>query len=258
MRLKAQWDSATSGASNRGATVVLEEGMKPEVMQLTAEEAQYIETRRLNREEVCATYDIPPPAVHILDRATFSNITEQFRSVYRDTQGPRARSFEATLELDLRAVEWPDDAVYAEFLMDEVLRGDFEGRQDALAKATHMTIAEKRRVENLPFIPGTDRIFLNTATMPLDAIDAQAAASVREAPISVTFARSVLGRLSWQSDLSDVVDDDLVRDIPEPLARSIREAVAVERASSGSVEGLRARIKTIKEDAWSTSWPSPR
>lgn len=247
LRLKAQWDAATTGASNRGATVVLEEGMKPEVMQLTSEEAQYIETRRLNREEVCAAYDIPPPAVHILDHATFSNITEQFRSVYRDTQGPRARSFEATIELDLRAVEWPDDEVYAEFLMDEVLRGDFEGRQDALAKASHMTIAEKRRVENLPFIAGTDRIFLNTATMPLDAIDAQTAASVREAPISVTFARSVLGRLSWQSDLSDVVDDDLVREVPEPAASTIREAIAAERETGGSVESLRARIKTLKE-----------
>ena len=64
--------------------------------------------------------------------------------------------------------------MYAEFLMDEVLRGDFETRQDALAKASHMTIAEKRKVENLPFIEGTDRIFLNTATLPLDAIDAQA------------------------------------------------------------------------------------
>jgi hypothetical protein len=60
--------------------------------------------------------------------------------------------------------------------MDEVLRGDFETRRTRSAKATHMTIAEKRKVENLPFIEGTDRIFLNTATMPLDAIDAQAAA----------------------------------------------------------------------------------
>jgi hypothetical protein len=38
-----------------------------------------------------------------------------------------------------------------------------------------MTIAEKRKVENLPFIEGTDRIFLNTGDLPLDAIDAQAA-----------------------------------------------------------------------------------
>jgi hypothetical protein len=72
--------------------------------------------------------------------------------------------------------------------MDEVLRGDFETRQDALAKAAHMTIAEKRQVENLPFIEGTDRIFLNTATLPLDAIDAKVAA---EAAGADTVARTV-------------------------------------------------------------------
>jgi phage portal protein BeeE len=75
-------------------------------MTLTAEEAQYIETRKLNREEVCAAYDVPPPVVHILDRATFSNITEQMRSMYRDTMAPRLNGFEA-IELDLRRAEWP-------------------------------------------------------------------------------------------------------------------------------------------------------
>ena len=82
---------------------MLEEGMKAEKVELTAEESQYIETRKLNREEVCAAYDIPPPVVHILDRATFSNITENLRSVYRDTQAPRLNMFESVLENDLRA-----------------------------------------------------------------------------------------------------------------------------------------------------------
>lgn len=168
-RLKAQMDSISAGADKTGVTVVLEEGMEPKVMQLTAEEAQYIETRKLNREEVCAAYDVPPPVVHILDRATFSNITEQMRSMYRDTMAPHLKGFEATIERDLRRAEWPSDNVYAEFLMDEVLRGDFETRQDALNKATHMTIAEKRKVENLPFIEGTDRIFLNMAEQPMAA-----------------------------------------------------------------------------------------
>jgi HK97 family phage portal protein len=179
LRLAAQVDSMHGGAGNTGSTIVLEEGMTPTPMTLTAEEAQYIDTRKLNREEVCAGYDIPPPVVHILDRATFSNITEQMRSMYRDTMAPRLRGFEAAIDTDLKMAEWPDDDIYAEFLMDEVLRGDFEARQTALNMASHMTIAEKRKIENLPFIEGTDRIFLNTATMPLDAIDAAADAKLQ-------------------------------------------------------------------------------
>lgn len=253
-RLKKQYDDLTAGASNTGATIVLEEGMEPKTLTLSAEEAQYIETRKLNREEVCAAYDVPPPVVHILDRATFSNITEQMRSMYRDTMGGRLPAFEAAIETDLRQVEWPNDDVYSEFLMDEVLRGDFETRQDALAKASHMTIAEKRKVENLPFIEGTDRIFLNTATMPLDAIDAQAAAVVAQTEnaddalaevIPLAAARSVMGRLSWQSNLDQVDARSLTAGLSDGDSRAVRAALAAERAAGGSVSTLRDRVRSM-------------
>lgn len=178
-RLKVRWDAIAAGASNTGKTVVLEEGMKPEIMQITNEEAQYIETRKLNREEVVAAYDMPPPAVQILDRATFSNITEQFRSVYRDTAAPILNYFEAVLETQLRGSVRPGysdpdfgDEVYAEFLLDEVLRGDFEARQEAYRNADYMTLAEKRQRENLPFVDGTDVILVNTASQPLNVLTA--------------------------------------------------------------------------------------
>ena len=256
-RIKAQFDAIASSSVNTGTTVVLEEGMEPKPMMLTAEEAQYIETRKLNREEVCAAYHMPPPAVQILDRATFSNITEQFRSVYRDTMAPHLRRFEAAIERDLRVAEFPDDEVYAEFLMDEVLRGDFETRQAALNQATHMTIAEKRKIENLPFIPGTDRIFLNTATMPLDAIDAQAAAiaastQAAEEPLAevipLSIARSVMGRLSWQQSLDDVDPKTLVAELDEKATGVVLEALALERAASGDVTTLRERIRSLVKE----------
>ncbi len=252
-RLKVQMDSVAAGADKTGVTVVLEEGMKPAVMTLTAEEAQYIETRKLNREEVCAAYDVPPPVVHILDNATFSNITEQMRSMYRDTMGGILPADEAAVEVHLRQAEFGSDDVYAEFLMDEVLRGDFETRQDALAKAAHMTIAEKRKVENLPFIEGTDRIFLNTATMPLDAIDAQSAALVAHteangvtpsaAPVPLSVVRTVMGRLSWQKSADDVAPDDLVADL-EPSHATVVLA-ELEKSTGESVAELRARIRLI-------------
>jgi hypothetical protein len=51
--------------------------------------------------------------------------------------------------------------------MDEVLRGDFEARAESYSVADWMTIAEKRQLENLPFIEGTDRIMINSASVPL-------------------------------------------------------------------------------------------
>ena len=255
-RLKAQFDDEHAGATNAGRTLVLEEGMKPQPLSLSATEAQYIDTRKLNREEVCGAYDIPPPVVHILDHATFSNITEQMRSMYRDTMAPHLKGFEAALEVDLRQAEWRNDDIYAEFLMDEVLRGDFEARQDALNKASHMTIAEKRKVENLPFVDGTDRIFLNTATMPLDAIDAQAAAVVAQTQaaddalaevIPLSVARSVMGRLSWQRSLAEVDLNALVDGLNGDT-KTVLSAFAAERDREGTVAGLRDRIRAMSTE----------
>jgi hypothetical protein len=105
---------------------------------------------------VCAVYDVPPPVVHILDRATFSNITEQMRSMYRDTMAPRLGLYESVLDTQLRPDFDPRGDLYAEFLMDEVLRGSFEQRAAAYETMTRiggMTPAEVRKAENLP-VPG--------------------------------------------------------------------------------------------------------
>jgi HK97 family phage portal protein len=173
-RLAAQWSQIHGGVDNWAKAAVLEEGMTAAFVPLNVEELQYIEGRKLNREEVCAAFDMAPPVVHILDRATFSNIVEQHRSMYRDTMGPLLGSLEATVDAELRDGTYgadvaPDfgDRFYGEFLLDEVLRGDFEARQTAYLQANYMTIAEKREKENLPFIEGTEHIMLNSATLPL-------------------------------------------------------------------------------------------
>jgi HK97 family phage portal protein len=178
-RLKTQFDSIAAGAGKTGTTVVLEEGMEPKVMSLSAEEAQYIQTRKYDDREVFAAYHMPPTAVGDLEYATFANVTENLRSVYRDTIAPRLQTFESVLEFSLR----PDfgEGVYAEWLMDEVLRGDFEQRAEAYQKAINAgwtTPAEVRDRENLPFVEGSDRLYINSTMIPLatDAADEKALA----------------------------------------------------------------------------------
>ncbi|MCA1572429.1 MAG: phage portal protein [Chloroflexi bacterium] len=180
-RLKLQWQQIAAGADKTGTTVILEEGMEAQVLQLSAEEAQYIDARKLNREEVVAAYDMPPPAVHILDHATYSNITAQLRSVYRDTMAPLCVMYEAELETQLRGsvrpgADGPDfgDEVYAEWLLDGVLRGDFEERAEAYQKAINSgwtTPAEVRKLENLPFLEGSDQLFINSTMVPIEVAE---------------------------------------------------------------------------------------
>lgn len=173
-RLKAQFDAIAAGASKTGTTVVLEEGLKPEVLTVTAEEAQYIQTRELNAVEVVAAYHLPPTAVGILTHATYSNVTEQLRSVYRDTVAPLLQMMEAALDAQLRPDFAPDGEVYAEFVLDEVLRGSFEDRVQALAAAINsaqITPAEARQLENRPYVDGSDKLLINAAAVPVAAVE---------------------------------------------------------------------------------------
>ncbi len=258
-RLRAQWDSQHGGVDNTGKSVILEEGMTALPLTINNNDAQYIETRKLNREEVVAAYDMPPPAVHILDHATFSNITEQFRSVYRDTMAPVLGYFEAVLEDQVRGsfrpgASEPDfgDDVYAEFLMDEVLRGSFEARQDAYEKAKYMTLAEKRALENLPFIEGTDVILVNTAEQPLDMLGAVTAAriegaagrSTAAAALPAEASRSLMGRLSRQKSLDDVDPAALTAGLNGHTAL-VLGALADTKAAGGDLAAFRTRLRAL-------------
>jgi HK97 family phage portal protein len=137
-----------------------------------AESMQYIEARKINREEACGMYDVPPPVVHILDRATFSNITEQMRSMYRDTMAPRLGLFESAIDAQLRPDFDPQGNIYAEFLLDEVMRGAFEQRAAANQSAIfsgQRTPNEVRKQDNLPPLEGGDKLYINAGAIPLDA-----------------------------------------------------------------------------------------
>lgn len=244
-RLKVQWDQLSAGADMTGTSVVLEEGMSPEVLTIANDEAQYIDSRRLNREEVCGAYDVPPPAVHILDRATFTNITEQLRSLYRDTHAPRLRLFEDCFEAELRGSVRPgasepdfSDDVYGEFLLDEVLRGDWEARSAGYQTAINagwLTPAEVRKLENLPFVEGSDQLLINSAIVPLDQSDAEA--------LPTAALRMLMGRLGRVTDVASIDPALFVAglDRPEPVVRALDSAVF----DGDDLDGLKARLRKL-------------
>lgn len=197
-RLRRQMESNNSGADNMGKVLLLEEAMEATIVQLDAEEMQYIESRKLNREEVCGAYDVPPPVVHILDKATFSNITEQLRSMYRDTMAPRYELFEAAVDHQLVPDFYPEHNAFTKFNMDEVLRGDFETRATATASLVQNGVlkpSEGRPMFNLPPAGAhADQLFANAALVPLGSnanVPIDTNGNVMPTPLPIPEQRSV-------------------------------------------------------------------
>lgn len=94
-RLQEQLSMMYAGAENTGKVPILENGAKLETIQSTADEMQFIDARKLDREEVCSRMDISPVALHILEHATLTNVTEELIGVYRDSICPRLEFFES-------------------------------------------------------------------------------------------------------------------------------------------------------------------
>lgn len=158
---RAQYTGQT--ATEGGGTPVLEDGMTFVAAGHSAADMQYIEARKLSREEAAAAYFIPPPMVGILDNATFGNIEEQHKMLYQDTLGPHLQEIQQELALQLIGTEYPDDAdeLYVEFNMLEKLRGSFEEQASQLQTsvgAPFLTRNEARSRLNLPRLEGADEL----------------------------------------------------------------------------------------------------
>lgn len=163
--LQAQLNAVWSGPDNAYKTLLLDAGLDWKSISHTAEQAQMIELRKLDREEVCAAYDIPPPILHILDHATFSNIDEQHLMWYADTLGPWLSLIEDTLAVQLLDGERAFAGLFNEHDLSDVLKGDPLKRADAYSKfltSGTYTINELRKLENLSRIdhPLADAVFV--------------------------------------------------------------------------------------------------
>jgi len=146
-RLATQMDQLR-GTGNAGKTIVMEEGMKLHEVGVPPEDAQYIETRKLQREDVCSIYRMPPHMVGVLDHATFSNIEHQSIDFVVHTLRPWLVRIEQSIKAFFLA-DQPD--IFVEFLIDGLLRGDAEARAKALdiqRKAGVLHKNEWRAIEN--------------------------------------------------------------------------------------------------------------
>ena len=198
-RFRKSWQAQYSGnGPGAGGTPILEDGMQFKAVSQTARDLQYIESRKLTREEVAAAYFVPPPMVGLLDNATFSNITEQHKMLYQDCLAPLLTMIEEELELQLVGDFEPEpDRFYVEFNLREKLTGSFEERADAIQKAVGgptMTVNEARALDNRPPIDGGDALIrpLNvTANGDQDPIPADPAPPADEPAAAAGPARRV-------------------------------------------------------------------
>ncbi|WP_217913226.1 phage portal protein [Miltoncostaea marina] len=173
-QLRADLDTIYAGPENAGRPALLPPGLEWNSVGHTAVEAELIDQRKVNREEVAAVYQIPPPMMGILDRATYSNITTMREMAYTDALGPPLVLIEQaiTAQLVRNLLREPD--IFVEFDFGVVLRGDrlkeIQALREGIASAIY-TPNEARGALNMAASDeeGMDAFYLPTNNLqPVD------------------------------------------------------------------------------------------
>ncbi|MFN8493833.1 MAG: phage portal protein [Caldilineaceae bacterium] len=179
-RLRDSWEARHQGLENAHRVAILEEGMAVDQVGLAPEDAQFLQTRKFQKGEICAIFRVPPHMAGDLERATFGNIEHQSLEFVMYTLRPWVVRWEQGIARDLLTAE--ERKVYlAEFLLDGLLRGDLSSRYAAYAVGRQngwLSANDIRGFENLNPIPGGDVYLVPLNMVPAD----QAAKPAENAP----------------------------------------------------------------------------
>jgi HK97 family phage portal protein len=146
--------------ANRGKTMVLDQGMELNAIQINQKDMQFIDLRRLKREDVAQLFRMPPHKVGILDRSTNNNIEHQGIEFWSDTMSPWAERWESSIECNLLG---PDTDIEVEYDMRAMMRGDSAARAQYIHNMVLdgvMSRNEGREMEGMDPIDGLDEFLV--------------------------------------------------------------------------------------------------
>ena len=171
-RVRDAWMSQFSGSRNAGKVAVLEEGMKYTPISISPEQAQFLETRKFQINEIARIFRVPPHMVGDLEKSSFSNIEQQSLEFVKYTLDPWVIRWEQSLQRTLLSSE-EKKRYYFKFNLEGLLRGDYASRMTGYATARQngwMSANDIRELENLDRIPvelGGDLYLINGNMLPL-------------------------------------------------------------------------------------------
>ena len=153
-RVRDAWHNAYGGR-NAHKVAVLEEGMKFTPIAIPNNEAQFLETRKFQIEEIARLYRVPLHMIGDLDHATFSNIEQMSLEFVMYTLSPWLVRWEQSLMKALLS-DSEKGKYFIKFNVEGLLRGDYASRMSGYATARQngwMSANDIRELEDMNMIP---------------------------------------------------------------------------------------------------------
>ena len=157
-RVKDSWNAAYQGSGNAHRVAVLEEGMKFQAIGIPPEQAQFLETRKFQINEIARIFRVPPHMVGDLEKSSFSNIEQQSLEFVKFTIDPWVVRWEQSLSQALLLPSEKSD-VFIRFNLDGLLRGDYASRMTGYATGRQngwLSANDIRELEDMNRIPASE------------------------------------------------------------------------------------------------------
>lgn len=178
-KVRDAWQSQFGGSANSNKVAVLEEGMKYTPISISPEQAQFLETRKFQINEIARIFRVPPHMVGDLEKSSFSNIEQQSLEFVKYTLDPWVIRWEQSLSRILFTDE-EKKTLFFKFSVEGLLRGDYQSRMNGYATARQngwMSANDIRELENMDKIPaeeGGDLYLINGSMLPMQNAGAYA------------------------------------------------------------------------------------
>ena len=153
-KIREAWHNAY-GSGNSHKVAVLEEGMKYQPIAIPNNEAQFLETRKFQIEEIARLYRVPLHMIGDLDHATFSNVEHLSLDFVKYSLDPWLVRWEQELMRALLS-ESEKGKYFIKFNVEGLLRGDYASRMQGYATARQngwMSANDIRELEDMNKIP---------------------------------------------------------------------------------------------------------
>jgi HK97 family phage portal protein len=164
-RLQDQFSDYTG--ENALKNLILEGGLEWFQTTMSSEDAQFLETRKYQRSEICALFRVPPHMVADLEKATFSNIEHQSLDFVQYCLTPYLTRIEQRFDKDLLS---SDKTRYFKFNANALLRGAMKDRAEFYGKLVNLGALspnDVREFEDMNPRDGGD-IYLTPSNMLID------------------------------------------------------------------------------------------
>lgn len=165
-RVRESWNKGFGGSSNANKVAILEEGMKYTPISISPEQAQFLETRKFQINEIARIFRVPPHMVGDLEKSSFSNIEQQSLEFVKYTLDPWVSRWEQAMMRSLLSQD-EKSQYFVKFNVDGLLRGDYQSRMNGYSIGRQngwMSANDIRELENLDRIPaeqGGDLYLIN-------------------------------------------------------------------------------------------------